>query len=124
MEYIESLLANQSFPLLTAVLLGVVLAFAPCIMATNITMIGFIGKNKSQKSEIFWNGCIYIAGKMITYTVLGVIIIFALRKGISVIPFKLIQEYGLICLAPILVLMGLFILFGDKLNLKDFGFKG
>lgn len=124
MESLNLLLANQTFPIWTAFLLGMIMSVTPCIMATNITLIGFMGKDEQSRMQIFWNGVAYIIGKMSIYTFLAMGIIFALKKGISMIHIQFIQQYGLIVLAPILILIGFFILFGNKLNIKDFGFNG
>ena len=41
---------------------------------------------------------------------------FSLQKGIS--------KYGEILIAPVLIFVGVFMLFGDRLNLPKFGFSG
>ena len=45
MDFLQSLLDNSSVPVITAFILGILTAISPCPLATNITAIGFIGKD-------------------------------------------------------------------------------
>ncbi len=125
MEFIQSLLGNSNIPLVTAFLLGILTAISPCPLATNITAIGYISKDIENKHRIFWGGILYTVGRIITYTVLGFILIPILREGASMFSIqKTISKYGEMLIAPALILIGLFMLFGSKLNLPKFGFGG
>lgn len=123
MEFIQSLLESNNIPLVTAFLLGILTAISPCPLATNITAIGYISKDIESKHRIFWNGILYTTGRIITYTTLGLILIPILREGASMFAIqKTISKYGEMFIAPALMLIGLFMLFGHKLNLPKFGF--
>lgn len=125
MEYLQSLLDNSNIPLVTAFLLGLLTAVSPCPLATNITAIGFISKGMESKHRIFRDGLLYTSGRIIAYTVLGFILIPILRQGASMFSIqKNISLYGEMLIAPILILIGLFMLFGNSLNLPKFGFSG
>ncbi|MFA6868686.1 MAG: sulfite exporter TauE/SafE family protein, partial [Bacteroidales bacterium] len=100
MEYIQLLLENNSLPVVVAFLLGLLTAISPCPLATNITAIGFISKDIENKNRIFWNGMLYTLGRVIVYTVLGIILIIILRKGATVFHIqKAIAHYGEMFLA-------------------------
>lgn len=125
MEFLQSLLENSNIHIYTAFLLGILTAISPCPLATNITAIGYISKDIESKHRIFWGGILYTVGRIITYTALGFIIIPILREGASIFPIqKVISKYGEMLIAAALILIGLFMLFGNKLNLPKFGFKG
>lgn len=125
MEFIQSLLESSSTPIVTAFLLGLLTAVSPCPLATNITAIGFISKDIESKHRIFWNGILYTFGRIISYAGLGLVLIPILREGASMFAIqKAIGKYGEMMIAPALILIGLFMLFGHKLNLPKFGFKG
>ncbi len=122
MEYLQSLLDNSNVPVITAFLLGLLTAVSPCPLATNITAIGFISKDIESKHRIFMNGILYTLGRVITYAGIGVILIPILRQGASVYSIqKAIGTYGDMLIAPALILIGLFMLFGDRWNLPKFG---
>ncbi|MBP3455307.1 MAG: sulfite exporter TauE/SafE family protein [Alistipes sp.] len=125
MEWLQSLLESSSTPVLTAFLLGVLTAISPCPLATNIAAIGFIGRNIDSRRRIFLNGVYYALGRVIAYTALGIVLIIMLREGSSLFGIqKFIGKYGEMLLAPALLLIGGFMLVGDRLNLPKFGFKG
>lgn len=125
MEWLQQLLDNSTVPLITAFMLGLLTAVSPCPLATNIAAIGFIGKNIENRNRIFWNGILYTVGRIITYAGIGFILIPVLREGASIYAVqKTIGKYGEMIIAPTLILIGLFMLFGHKLNLRKFGFTG
>ncbi|MEG1760171.1 MAG: aromatic aminobenezylarsenical efflux permease ArsG family transporter [Alistipes sp.] len=125
MEWLQFLLESSGTPIITAFLLGILTAISPCPLATNITAIGYISKECGTARTILLRGLLYTLGRVITYTVLGVLLISILREGASVFPIqKTVSKYGEMLLAPSLLLIGLFLFFGDKLNLPQFGFNG
>ena len=125
MEWLQTWLDSSTTPVLTAFLLGLLTALSPCPLATNIAAIGFIGKDITSRRRIFRNGLLYTLGRVVAYTVLGVVLILILKEGASLFGVqKFIGKYGEIILGPALVIIGLLVLFGDKLRLPSFGFKG
>lgn len=125
MEWLQSLLDNSTMPALTAFLLGLLTALSPCPLATNIAAIGFIGKDIEDRHRIFRNGLLYTLGRVIAYTVLALVLIAILKEGSSLFGIqRFIGKYGEMVLGPVLCIIGLFMLFGDKLPLPSFGFKG
>lgn len=124
MEWLQQLLDSSTVPLVTAFLLGLLTAISPCPLATNITAIGFISKDIESRHRIFWNGILYTVGRIITYAGIGFILIPILREGASIYAVqKAIGKYGDMIIAPALILIGLFMLFGDKLRLPKLGFS-
>ena len=124
MEYLQSLLDNSEIPVITAFLLGLLTAVSPCPLATNITAIVFISKDMDNRNRIFRNGILYTAGRVLAYSVLGVVLIMILRNGADMFSIqKEISLWGELLLAPALIVIGLFMLFGNKLHLPKFGFS-
>lgn len=125
MEFLQSILDSSDIPMLTAFILGLLTAVSPCPLATNITAVGYISKDIENKHKIFWNGILYTLGRAITYTVLGIILISILKEGSSMFAIqKSISKYGELLISPALILIGVFMLVGNKLNLPKFGFSG
>ena len=83
MDWLQTLLDNSSTPILTAFLLGLLTALSPCPLATNIAAIGFIGRDIENRKRIFRNGLLYTLGRILSYTLLGVILITILKEGSS-----------------------------------------
>lgn len=125
MDWLQTLLDNSSTPVLTAFLLGLLTALSPCPLATNIAAIGFIGKNIENKKQIFINGLLYTLGRVLSYTILGIMLIMILKKGSSMFGVqKTIGVWGELTIGPLLLIIGIFMLWGNKLNLPKFGFSG
>lgn len=125
MEWLQALLDDSTAPAFTAFLLGLLTAISPCPLATNIAAIGFIGKDIENRRRIFLNGVLYTLGRVVAYTVLGIVLISVLREGASVFGIqKTIGKWGELLLGPLLLIIGLFMLLGDRLNLPKLGFGG
>ena len=125
MEWINNLLDTTTAPVLIAFLLGILTAISPCPLATNIASIGYISRDIESRKAIFIKGVLYTVGRILAYTALGIILISILEEGASVFGIqKYVSKWGEILLGPILIIIGLFMLFGHKLNLPKFGFSG
>lgn len=125
MEWIQSLIDSGTIPIVTALLLGLLTAISPCPLATNITAIGYISRDIENRHRIFLRGIFFTLGKIVVYAGLGFILIPILRQGASVFAIqKVIAKYGEMILAPALIIIGLFMLFGDRLRLPKFGLTG
>ena len=125
MDCLQTLLDNSTTPALTALLLGLLTAISPCPLATNIAAIGYISKDIENRRRIFRNGVLYTIGRIIAYTILGIVLISILKEGASVFGIqKAIGKWGELLIGPLLLIIGLFMLFGNKLNLPRFGFGG
>ena len=119
------ILMNSGLPVVTAFVLGLLTAISPCPLATNITAIGFISRDIGNRKRIFRNGLLYTLGRIITYTVLGLLVIPILREGASMFAIqKGISQWGEWIISPLLLLTGGFMLWGQRLNLPKFGFSG
>ncbi len=120
MDYINFLIDNYNFPILTAFLLGVLTSISPCPLATNITAVAYISKKiKSSRFTIF-SGIFYTLGRATSYTILALLIYF----GVS--SFKvanIFQGWGDKILGPILIIIGLVMLGVIKFNFSIGGTK-
>jgi cytochrome c-type biogenesis protein len=104
---LQQFLDSSSYAVLTAFLLGLLTAISPCPLATNITAIGFISKDISDRKRVFFNGLIYTLGRALSYTGIGVLIYFGASKlDIT----KLFMGWGERVLGPVLIVIGLLML--------------
>jgi len=65
---LTDLYANAAAPLVSALLLGLLMAIAPCPLTINITAMGYIGKDLGRPGRIFSNGVFYALGTVLAYT--------------------------------------------------------
>ena len=125
MEILQTWLENSSLPIFTAFLLGLLTAISPCPLATNIAAIGYISKDVVNQKHIFRKGLLYTLGRIVSYTLLGIVLIIILKEGSSLFGIqKFIGKYGELILGPALLIIGVFMLLGSKLPLPKFGFSG
>jgi cytochrome c-type biogenesis protein len=113
MDFLTNLLDNNSMPWMTALLLGLMTAISPCPLATNITAIGFIGKDLENRNRVFLNGLFYTFGRAISYTLIPLIIYLGADQ------FRLsgfFQRYGEKFTGPLLLLIGIFMLDIIRIN--------
>ena len=122
MDILHTWLEGSDVPVLTAFILGLLTAVSPCPLATNITAIGFISKDIESRNRTFLYGLLYTLGRIVAYSLLGALLIYMLRRGLDTFDLQSeVSQWGEMLLSPILIVMGLLMLFGDKLPLSSFG---
>ena len=121
MDYLQSLLADYNFPLLSAFILGLMTAISPCPLATNITATAFISKNISSKRKVFLSGLLYSLGRGFSYTAIGLVLYFGASKFHIA---RFFNQNGEKYLGPLLIIIGLIMLNAIKINfLGKFNFQ-
>jgi cytochrome c-type biogenesis protein len=121
MEYLHQLANSTEIPVLAAFLLGLLTAISPCPLATNISAIGFISKDVTNRRKVFLSGLIYTLGRTISYSVLGIILIATLKEGASIYKIqKAISTYGEMLIGPFLIIFGILMLDIIKIRLPFF----
>ena len=102
--WIQSLLESTTAPMLVALLLGLLTAISPCPLATNIAAVSYIGKDVADRRRVFAKGLMYTLGRTVSYTVLGVVLILILHRGLSVFHLqKFFSGTGEKVIGPLLI---------------------
>lgn len=112
-ELFNSIIENNSFPILSAFLLGLLTAISPCPLATNITATAYIAKNISNKNIVFLSGLLYSLGRGFSYTVIGLLLYFGASKFDIA---RFFNQNGEKYLGPLLIIIGLVMLNVIRLN--------
>ena len=107
MDYLQQLFDQSQWPLLSAFILGLMMAISPCPLATNITAIAYIGKDLENRRKVFYNGLIYTLGRLVSYSGLGIAIYFG-ASGYRI--SDIFQGYGERLLGPFLLIIGILML--------------
>lgn len=119
MEFLQNLLDSTQWPVLSALLLGLMTAISPCPLATNITAIGFISKQLGNKNKVFVSGLFYTLGRVVSYSALGILIWLGASQFTIA---RFFQGWGEKVLGPVLIFIGLVML--DIIRLKIPGISG
>lgn len=98
----------------SAIWLGILTSISPCPLATNIAAISYIGKRVDRPGTVLLSGLMYTVGRMLTYIVIGVMVVASVLSIPDVAMF--LQQNMNKALGPILIIVGV-LLFG-LFNLK------
>ncbi len=104
-------------PVASALWLGILTSISPCILATNIAAVSFLSKKVNHPKLVLQSSIAYTAGRMLTYAVLGVVIITSLARVPAIANF--LQKYMNKILGPVLLVVGLFLLDVIKMNIPS-----
>ncbi|MGD0355359.1 MAG: aromatic aminobenezylarsenical efflux permease ArsG family transporter [Dehalococcoidia bacterium] len=104
-------------PAVSAFLLGIMACLGPCTLATNLAALAYISRKISDRKYAFTSSALYTLGRMITYTLLGTLIIYA---GLSIPAIaNFLQQIGELAIGPFLILVGIIMLFLDRIDLGE-----
>lgn len=87
---------------------GVLTSISPCPLATNIAAISYVGRRVDSPRRVFIAGLLYTAGRMLTYVILGTVLVASLLSAPSL--SHTLQKYMNLALGPLLVLVGMVLL--------------
>ncbi len=92
----------------SALWLGILTSISPCPLASNIAAVSFLSKKIAHPVLVFVSGLAYTLGRMVSYAVLGRIIINSLLSVPQVAQF--LQKYMGKALGLLLIVTGLILL--------------
>jgi len=92
----------------SALWLGILTSISPCPLASNVAAISFLSKKITHPVLVLISGLAYTLGRMVSYAVLGWIIISSVLSVPQVAQF--LQKYMGKALGPLLILTGLILL--------------
>lgn len=122
MEWLNELAQSRELPWLAAFALGLLTAVSPCPLATNVTATAYIAKGFTEKRQVLWSGILYTAGRALSYTLIGLVVFLGASKFHVA---RFFQGNGEKLLAPLLIIIGLFMLgvirldFPGKMNITE-----
>jgi cytochrome c-type biogenesis protein len=98
----------------SAIWLGILTSISPCPLATNIAAISYIARRVDSPRKVIAAGLLYTLGRMITYLVLGILIVASVLSIPQLAMF--LQQNMNKFLGPILIVVGMFLLNLISLN--------
>lgn len=104
---INTLMQSADFPLLTAFVLGLLVAINPCQLAINVSALSYEYKNGKRWIE----GLSYALGRTITYTVLGWILMCLIGGGKNIEGVQALLEKAEIAVPYVLIAFGIYMLY-------------
>jgi len=108
------IMGNLDIPVISALLLGLLTAISPCPMATNIAAIAYVSRRVTERRYAVMTGILYTLGRMLSYSILGILIIVVGLEIPGVASF--LQDFGERILGPLLIVVGLIMLKINKFS--------
>jgi len=113
-NFFHNLAAESTVPVLTAFFLGVMAAIGPCTMATNFAAIAYIGRKVSDRKFAILASLLYSLGRMVSYSIIGVLIIGIGLEVPGVNAF--LEDVGTYVLGPLMIIAGVLMLLADRIS--------
>ncbi len=98
----------------SAIWLGILTSISPCPLATNVAAMSYIGKRVDRPGTVLLSGLIYTVGRMLTYIVIGVLVVTSVLSVPDVAMF--LQRNMNKSLGPVLTVVGILLL--DILHIR------
>jgi len=109
----SSSILSFNIPLLSAIALGLLCSVSPCVMATNVAALAYVGRKATQPGHAMMTAALYTLGRMFSYTAIGVLIVLV---GLEVSALsRFLQGAGAKFIGPFLIAVGVLLLFADRL---------
>jgi cytochrome c biogenesis protein CcdA len=109
---------DLQIPILAALLLGVLGAFSPCQLSTNVAAFAYISREVGETKRVTRAALAYVLGKVVVYSLVGgATILLGLQLAQASIPVVVFTRKAL---GPLLILLGLLMLGIVKLSLPFF----
>lgn len=113
-DFFQNLAMNSTVPAFTALLLGVMSTLGPCTMASNIAAVAYISQRLADRKFAILSSLLYSLGRMVTYTLLGVLIIGIGMEVPAINNF--VKDVGTYVLGPLLLIGGILILVAHRIS--------
>ena len=105
-------------PFIAAFILGILGAFSPCQLSTNVAAFAFISRDVGETKRVTRSALAYLLGKMVVYSLVGgAVILLGLQLAQVSIPVVVFTRKAL---GPVLIVLGLLMLGVIKVSLPIF----
>ena len=83
-DILNEMMQSADLPLLTAFLLGLVVALNPCQLGINISALTYLAEDDTHQYRFLVRGVLYSLGRMTTYAVLGWVLKVVVSSGMKI----------------------------------------
>lgn len=98
----------SSIPVIAAFFIGLMTAFSPCPLATNIAAVAYISGKGENFRRTLSAGILYAGGRAFGYILVAALVVWF---GVGVVPVSaFLRSYGEMLLGPFLLIIGVVIL--------------
>lgn len=105
------MMQSADLPLLTAFLLGLVVALNPCQLAINISALTYLAEDDTHQYHFLVRGVLYSLGRMMSYTLLGWVLMFVVSSGMKIDGLQHVLSKAEDFIPYVLIVFALFFLY-------------
>jgi len=106
-------------PLLVAAGLGLLCSVSPCVLATNVAALAYVGRRATEPRYAAMTALLYTLGRMFSYTAVGVLIVLV---GLEVGAMsRFLQGTGERIIGPFLIAVGMLLLVAHRIPVLQGG---
>lgn len=106
-ELFDTFLQSADLPLLTAFVLGLLVALNPCQLAISVSALAYEYRNGKRLID----GLVYALGRTITYTAMGWVTMCLIGGGANVVGLQQVLSKAEVILPYVLIALGLYMLY-------------
>lgn len=103
-------LQQNDIPLVTALVLGLIVAVNPCQLAINISALSYLSKKELGTGNFFTHSLLYAFGRILTYTILGWVMICLIGGGRNVEAVMSLYDHSETIIPFLLLILGIYLL--------------
>lgn len=107
-DILNEMMQSADLPLLTAFLLGLVVALNPCQLGINISALTYLADDDTHQYRFLVRGVLYSLGRMMTYAVLGWVLMVVVSSGMKIDGFQQVLSKAEDVVPYVLIVFALF----------------
>ena len=97
--------------IISAFIIGLLVALNPCQLAINLSALTYLSNRSDKQHPLMSKGLLYILGRSITYSILGIILSILIRQGMNIKGVQSLMSKGEDILPYLLIIIGLYLIY-------------
>ena len=97
--------------IISAIILGLLVALNPCQLAINLSALTYLNNRSDEQHPLMSKGMLYILGRSVTYSILGIILALLIQKGLNIEGVQKLMSKGEALLPYLFFIIGGYLLY-------------
>lgn len=97
--------------IISAFILGLLVALNPCQLAINLSALTYLHNRKAEHHSLMRHGWLYVLGRTITYSILGIVLSILIKQGLNIKGVQTLMSKGEDILPYLLIIIGLYLIY-------------
>jgi len=97
--------------IISAFIIGLLVALNPCQLAINLSALTYLNNRSDRQHPLMSKGVLYIIGRSITYSILGIILSILIQQGMNIKGVQSLMSKGEDILPYLLIIIGVYLIY-------------